>query len=57
MMLSTTLTSGNDYETTFGINGQYQNNTIGDATDFPIPAYHQFDIGPFLCNQKKLSAS
>ncbi|MDN5285259.1 MAG: TonB-dependent receptor [Mucilaginibacter sp.] len=43
---------GNDYETTFGINGQYQNNTIGDATDFPIPAYHQFDIGPFFVIKK-----
>jgi iron complex outermembrane receptor protein len=43
---------GNDYETTFGINGQYQNNTIGDATDFPIPAYHQFDIGPFFVVKK-----
>lgn len=43
---------GNDYETTFGVNGQYQNNTIGDATDFPIPAYHQFDIGPFFVIKK-----
>ncbi len=43
---------GNDYETTIGINGQYQNNTIGDATDFPIPAYHQFDIGPFFIIKK-----
>jgi len=43
---------GADYETTFGINGQYQNNTIGDATDFPIPAYHQFDIGPFFIIKK-----
>ncbi|SDE13820.1 iron complex outermembrane recepter protein [Mucilaginibacter pineti] len=43
---------GNDYETTFGVNGQYQNNTIGDATDFPIPAYHQFDIGPFFVVKK-----
>jgi iron complex outermembrane receptor protein len=43
---------GNDYETTFGINGQYQNNTIGDATDFPIPAYHQFDVGPFFVVKK-----
>jgi len=43
---------GNGYETTAGINGQYQNNTIGDATDFPIPAYHQFDIGPFLIMKK-----
>jgi len=43
---------GNDYETSIGVNGQYQNNTIGDATDFPIPAYHQFDIGPFLIVKK-----
>ncbi|MGF7040362.1 TonB-dependent receptor [Mucilaginibacter lappiensis] len=43
---------GNGYETTFGVNGQYQNNTIGDATDFPIPAYHQFDIGPFFVIKK-----
>ena len=43
---------GKGYETTVGINGQYQNNTIGDATDFPIPAYHQFDIGPFLIMKK-----
>lgn len=40
------------YETTVGVNGQYQNNTIGDATDFPIPAYHQFDIGPFAIVRK-----
>ncbi|MDB5032056.1 TonB-dependent receptor [Mucilaginibacter sp.] len=43
---------GNGYETTFGLNGQYQNNTIGDATAFPIPAYHQFDIGPFFIVKK-----
>ncbi len=43
---------GNDFETTFGVNGQYQNNTIGDATVFPIPAYHQFDIGPFFVIKK-----
>jgi iron complex outermembrane receptor protein len=43
---------GNDYETTVGVNGQYQNNAIGDATDFPIPAYHQFDIGPFFIIKK-----
>jgi len=40
------------YETTFGVNGQYGNNTIGGATDFPIPAYHQFDIGPFFVIKK-----
>ncbi len=42
----------NGYETTVGVNGQYQNNTIGDATEFPIPAYHQFDIGPFIIMKK-----
>jgi len=45
-------TFGDGYETTFGINGQYQNNTIGDATAFPIPAYHQFDVGPFAVVKK-----
>ncbi|MCC8425038.1 TonB-dependent receptor [Mucilaginibacter sp. UR6-11] len=45
-------TFGNGFETTFGLNGQYQNNTIGSATDFPIPAYHQFDIGPFAVLKK-----
>ncbi|WP_419700551.1 TonB-dependent receptor [Mucilaginibacter sp. NFX135] len=43
---------GDDYETTFGVNGQYGKNTIDGATDFPIPAYHQFDIGPFFVIKK-----
>ncbi|WP_299289931.1 TonB-dependent receptor [uncultured Mucilaginibacter sp.] len=42
----------NGYEATVGVNGQYQNNTIGQATDFPIPAYHQFDVGPFAIVRK-----
>ncbi|MES2810223.1 MAG: TonB-dependent receptor [Bacteroidota bacterium] len=45
-------TFGDGFETTFGINGQYQNNANGSATDFPIPAYHQFDIGPFAVIKK-----
>jgi len=45
-------TLGNDFETSVGVNGQYQNNAIGDATDFPIPAYHQFDVGPFAIIKK-----
>lgn len=40
------------YETTVGVNGMYQNNTLGYSTDFPIPAYHQFDIGPFFVIKK-----
>jgi len=41
-----------DYETTIGLNGMYQNNNLGYSTDFPIPAYHQFDIGPFFVVKK-----
>jgi len=41
-----------DYETTFGVNGMYQLNTLGYSTDFPIPAYHQFDVGPFFVIKK-----
>jgi len=43
---------GNDYEISVGVNGQYQNNAINDATDFPIPAYTDFDIGPFFIVKK-----
>ena len=43
---------GNGYETTFGINGMYQNNNLGYSTDFPIPAYHEFDMGPFFVMKK-----
>jgi iron complex outermembrane receptor protein len=42
----------NGYETTFGVNGMYQNNTLGNSTDFPIPAYRQFDIGGFFVTKK-----
>ena len=37
-----------NYETTLGLNGMYQLNALGHSTEFPIPAYHQFDIGPFF---------
>jgi iron complex outermembrane receptor protein len=43
---------GKGYETTFGVNGMYQNNALGESTAFPIPAYHQFDIGPFFIIKK-----
>lgn len=45
-------TIGNDVETTVGVNGMYQVNALGYSTDFPIPAYHQFDIGPFVVLKK-----
>jgi iron complex outermembrane receptor protein len=43
-------------ETTLGINGMYQLNA-NKGTEFIIPDYHQFDIGPFILfgkNIKKL---
>lgn len=42
------------YETTIGLNGMYQSNALGYSTDFPIPAYHQFDIGPFIAVKKTI---
>ena len=41
-----------NYETSVGLNGFYQNNSLGTGTAFPIPAYHQFDIGPFAIIKK-----
>ncbi len=46
-------TIGKGYETGVGVNGMYQNNALGYSTDFPIPAYHQFDFGPFVVEKKK----
>ncbi|MGF7079680.1 TonB-dependent receptor [Mucilaginibacter sp. UYCu711] len=42
----------NGYETSVGLNGFYQNNSLGEGTAFPIPAYHQFDLGPFAIIKK-----
>ena len=47
-------TVGDGYETSVGVNGMYQNNTLGTSTAFPIPAYHQFDFGPFLVEKKSI---
>lgn len=43
---------GGGYETSVGVNGMYQDNSLGQSTDFPIPAYHQFDIGSFFVIKK-----
>ena len=45
-------TFGNEYEVSFGVNGMYQTNTLGEGTAFPIPNYHQFDVGPFALIKK-----
>jgi len=33
----------------------YQNNNIGKGTDFIIPSYRQFDIGPFIFAKKTIN--
>lgn len=36
------------WDATAGINGLYQQNKNGDATEFVIPDFHAFDAGPFF---------
>jgi iron complex outermembrane recepter protein len=43
----------NDWETTIGVNGMYQSNT-NRGTEFIIPDYKQFDIGPFVLVTKTI---
>jgi iron complex outermembrane recepter protein len=40
-----------EWVTTFGVNGMYQNNT-NKGTEFIIPNYSQFDVGPFALVQR-----
>jgi iron complex outermembrane recepter protein len=42
-----TVPSRDGWETTIGLNGMYQNNT-NKGTEFIIPDYNQFEIGPFV---------
>lgn len=37
----------NNWNISFGVNGMVQNNTTTKGTEFIIPNYKQFDIGPF----------
>jgi iron complex outermembrane receptor protein len=37
---------------TAGINGMYQDNNVTKGTDFIIPNYTQFDVGPFVMLKK-----
>jgi iron complex outermembrane recepter protein len=47
------LPESNGWETTFGINGMYQRNG-NKGTEFIIPDYTQFDIGPFILVNKTI---
>jgi iron complex outermembrane receptor protein len=40
------------WDITFGINGMYQINDPTKGTEFIIPTYHQFDVGPFAMAKK-----
>lgn len=42
----------NNWNVSAGVNGMYQNNDVTKGTDFIIPSYHQFDIGPFVYAKK-----
>jgi len=42
------------FSVTTGINGMYQNNNVSSGTEFIIPSYHQFDVGPFVYAKKTL---
>jgi len=37
-----------------GVNGMYQTNDVTQGTEFIIPSYHQFDIGPFVLLKKTI---
>jgi iron complex outermembrane recepter protein len=42
----------NGFESILGVNGMYQKNDVGKGTEFVIPDYSIFDIGPFLYAKK-----
>jgi iron complex outermembrane receptor protein len=44
--------SFNGWDITTGINGMYQQNTVTNGTEFIIPSFHQFDLGPFAMVKK-----
>ncbi len=35
-------------ESTVGVNGMYQDNNASKGTEFVVPSYHSFDVGPFV---------
>ncbi len=45
----------NNWNISAGINGMYQVNDVAKGTDFIIPSYNQFDIGPFVYVKKTIS--
>jgi iron complex outermembrane receptor protein len=44
----------NGFSITAGANGMYQDNNVNKGTEFIIPSYRQFDIGPFVYFKKRM---
>jgi iron complex outermembrane receptor protein len=44
--------SMNGWDLSLGVNGMYQDNNVTNGTEFVVPSYHQFDIGPFALLKK-----
>lgn len=42
------------FSVTAGVNGMYQDNDVTKGTEFIIPSYRQFDVGPFIYAKKNL---
>ncbi len=42
------------WDITAGVNGMYQTNDVTKGTDFVIPSFQQFDIGPFAMVKKNV---
>ncbi|MBS1598999.1 MAG: TonB-dependent receptor [Bacteroidetes bacterium] len=40
------------WELALGVNGMYQDNNVTSGTEFVVPSYRQFDIGPFALLKK-----
>ena len=44
----------NGFSVTTGINGMYQDNNVTKGTEYIIPSYRQFDVGPFVFVKKRM---
>ncbi|WP_164153266.1 hypothetical protein, partial [Stenotrophomonas maltophilia] len=44
----------NNWNLSLGVNGMYQTNNAEKGTDFIIPSYKQFDLGPFALLKKSI---
>ena len=43
-----------NWDISFGVNGMFQNNVTTNGTEFIIPSYKQFDVGPFAMAKRSI---